>query len=97
MGHREAVLVVGGWHEAPDRPACRTARQGTREGRKTPAKTAKPEGRNLTARLRELIKDKRRLDNAAIWAIVQPEFDLANDKRGYVAGQRRHMLKLKTI
>ncbi len=45
----------------------------------------------LGARLRELINDG--LDNAAIWAIVQPEYDLEDNKRGYVSGQRIYMAK----
>ncbi len=47
--------------------------------------------KNLSARLREEIE--KGLDNAAIWAIIQPEFDLADNKKGYVAGQRRAMAK----
>jgi hypothetical protein len=47
----------------------------------------------LGARLRELILDPRELDNAAIWEIVQKEYDLDANKRGYVAGQRVAMVK----
>lgn len=44
---------------------------------------------NLSARLREEIN--KGLDNKAVWAIIQPEFGLDDNKKGYVAGQRREM------
>lgn len=59
----------------------------------TPAVTNRKKP-NLSLRLRELISQKNPvLDNEAIWKIVQPEFKLADDKKGYVAGQRRAMDK----
>lgn len=49
---------------------------------------------NLGARMRELIN--LGLDNDAIWAVVEVEYSLSDNKKSYVQGQRRHMLKLKT-
>lgn len=47
----------------------------------------------LAVRLRDLINQTPVLDNAAIWAIVKDEYNLDDNKRGYVAGQRRAMAK----
>lgn len=48
----------------------------------------------LAVRLRELINQTSpALDNAAIWEIVKAEYSLDDNKRGYVAGQRRAMAK----
>lgn len=60
------------------------------KAKKAAVKTAsgKP---NLSARLREEIGNG--LTNDAVWAIIQPEFNLDDNKKGYVAGQRRAMAK----
>lgn len=48
---------------------------------------------HLAVRLRDLINQQPPMDNAAIWAIVKEEYNLDDNKRGYVAGQRRAMAK----
>jgi hypothetical protein len=47
----------------------------------------------LAVRLRDLINRRPVFNNAEIWAIVKAEYSLDDNKRGYVAGQRRAMAK----
>lgn len=76
------------WPLVAAKPAAAPAAKPVTVKKAAPVAGKKP---NLSARLREEINAGK--SNDEVWAIIQPEFKLGNEKKGYVAGQRRAMAK----
>lgn len=75
-------------------PAAKSASGATTKSPDAPAtkKERAPRGPTASGRFQELIMEGKKTDSE-IFAIVQKEFNLSDDKRGYVKWYRNHLAK----